>query len=416
MARSEIMRLLRIPAYVRYFAIVTTARIGGTMFNVSGVLLLLQRTGSLSLAGAVAAAATLPGAFTGPLLGAWLDVAESRRRLIVLDRVVTLLALAALLVFAGHAPNWVLPIIGLAYGVTSPLSAGGFASVMPEIVGPQLIDVAYTFEASGVNAAFIVGPALAGVLVATTSPATAIVVQIVVGALLTVAIAADVTFDLRPAHTRVHERVRDAVREGLASLWRIRALRANFLTFTVYVTAWGTLIVGFPAYALSVGAHAYAAGYMWAAISLGSMVSAFALRVPAVRLAPRVLIGGSFLLMAATVTAWPLADGLVAALALVLLTGLLDGPSFVALLALRQRATPEHLRGQIFSTAWSVSMACAALGTAVAGPVHEAFGTTATLSLFGGLMLLAAVLALAMREADASAVPAEAAFGAEKLR
>lgn len=410
------MRLLRRPGYARYLAIITIARTAGTMFNVSGVLLLLERTGSLSLAGVVAAAATLPGALTGPLLGAWLDVAASRRRLIVLDRIVTLLALGALLLLAGHAPNWVLPLIGVAYGVTSPLSSGGFASVMPEITGQELVDMGYTFEAAAVNAAFIVGPALAAAIVAATSAGVAIGVQMAVGALITVAIAVDSTFDLRPEHARVPERVLDAVREGVTSLWRIRALRANFMTFTVYVTAWGTLVVAFPAYALSVGAHASAAGYMWAAIALGSLVSAFALRVPALRIAPRVLIGGSFLAMGLTVGAWPLADGLAAALTLVFVAGLLDGPSFVALLALRQRATPAHLRGQIFSTAQSLSLAAAAAGTAVAGPFQEAFGTTATIGAVAALLFLSALLALGMRETDTSAVPAEASLGAEKLR
>ncbi|HEX5225625.1 MAG TPA: MFS transporter [Solirubrobacteraceae bacterium] len=416
MGGSETRRLLRRPAYARYLAIITISRAAGTMFNVSGVLLLLQRTGSLSLAGAVTAAAILPGAVTGPLLGAWLDVAGSRRRLIVLDRVITLLALGALLVFAGHAPDWVLPIIGVAYGITSPLSWGGFASVMPEIAGQELIDMAYTFEAAAVNAAFIVGPALAGAIVAAASAEAAIGVQMGVGALITVTIALDAAFDLRPQLAPAPERIRDAVREGVSSLWRITALRANFLTFTVYVTAWGMLVVAFPAYALSVGARASSAGYMWAAIALGSTVSAFALRARALRLTPRVLVGGSFLVMGVGVAVWPLADDLAVALVLVLLTGLLDGPSFVALLALRQRATPEHLRGQIFSTAQSLSLAASALGTAGAGPFRDAFGTTATLGAVAGLLLLSALFALGMRESDASAVPAEAALGAEKLR
>ena len=49
-----------------------------------------------------AAAATLPGAVTGPFLGAWLDVAKSRRRLLVLDRVMTGVALGALLLLVTY--------------------------------------------------------------------------------------------------------------------------------------------------------------------------------------------------------------------------------------------------------------------------------------------------------------------------
>jgi MFS-type transporter involved in bile tolerance (Atg22 family) len=82
---------------------VAAARATGTMFNVAGVLLVLQRTGSLVLAGITVAAATLPGALTGPFLGAWLDVTTSRRRLLVVDRLLTTAALVALLLLAGHS-------------------------------------------------------------------------------------------------------------------------------------------------------------------------------------------------------------------------------------------------------------------------------------------------------------------------
>jgi MFS family permease len=413
-ATSETIRLLRRPAFARYFTVVALARAVGTMFTVSGVLLLLQRTGSLSLAGIVVASATLPSALTGPVLGAWLDVTRSRRRLIVLDRTLTFFALGALLLLAGHAPNWLLPFVGLAYGATSPLSGGAFTAVLPEIAGEELIDVAYTFEASSINIAFILGPALAGVLVATAGAAAAVEVQMGVGALLTVLIALDGTYDLRPREVTPHERIRDAVREGLTTLWRIRSLRANTLTFAVYVTGFGSLVVGLPVYALSVGAHASAAGYLWAAFAVGSMVSAFVLRVPALRVPPHLLVAGSFALMAVSALAWPLAGSLAVALVLVMITGALEGPSFVALLAVRQHTAPAHLRGQIFSTEQSLSVAASAIGEAAAGPFHAQFGTTATLGAFAGLVLAAAAVALGMRHAAADTIAANPGAGGEE--
>jgi MFS family permease len=142
------------------------------------VLLVLQRTASLVLAGVTVAAATLPGALTGPFLGAWLDVAASRLRLLVLDRLLTIAALVALLLLAGHSPDWVLPLIAVAYGLTSPLSSGAFSSVLPEVAGAELLNVANTFEATSINTAFILGPALAGVIAAGAGPAAALEVQL----------------------------------------------------------------------------------------------------------------------------------------------------------------------------------------------------------------------------------------------
>jgi MFS family permease len=394
MPSSDAAALLRRPGFARYFVTVAAVRATGTMFSVAGVLLILQRTHDLALAGAIVAAATLPGAITGPFLGGWLDVTASRRRLLVLDRALTSVSLVAVLLLAGHAPNWLLALAALVYGLTSPLSAGAFSAVLPEVAGPELIGVANAFEGASFNVAFIVGPALAGLIAGVAGPAAAIDVQLISGLALAALIASDETFELRPSH---HEaapsNVLHAVRDGLAAIWRIAPLRWNTVIDCIYVLAWGTLFVGFPAYAVAVGAGAHASGYMWAAISAGSMIGGFAPGRAASARPPRLLLGGCLLAMGVSAGAWPLAASLPLALALVFVTGLLDGPALVALISIRQRIAPAHLRAQIFTTAASLHSALLAAGPAAAGLIHEASGTTATLLTFAGLIALAAVAA-----------------------
>jgi predicted MFS family arabinose efflux permease len=394
-ARSETSRLLRRPGFARYFAVVASSRATGTMFNVAGVLLILQRTHDLALAGTVVAATSLPGALTGPFLGGWLDVARSRRRLLVLDRLLTAGALAAILALAGHAPNWTLPLAALAYGLTSPLSSGAYAAVLPEIAGPGLLDAANAFEAASVNVAFIVGPALAGGIAAAAGPAAAIEVQLVAGLVLAVLIASDATFELRPEHGEARpERVLSTVREGLAVTWRTPPLRWNIVIDLFYVLAWSTLYVSFPAFGLALGAGAHSSGYMWAAVAAGSMVGGFAIRQRAGGRSQGAFIGICFAAMAVSGAFWPLAGTLAVALALIFVTGVLDGPGLVGLISIRQRLTPPRLRGAVFTTATSMHSAEVAAGAAGAGLFHRAFGTTATLLCFPALIAAAAAIAL----------------------
>jgi predicted MFS family arabinose efflux permease len=417
MSSADATRLLRRPGFVRYSATVAAVRATGTMFSVAGVLLILQRTHDLALAGVVVAAATLPGAITGPFLGGWLDVTRSRRRLLVLDRIVTALALAAVLLLAGHAPNWSLPLAAVVYGVTSPLSAGAFSAVLPEIAGPELLGVANAFEAASINIAFIVGPALAGLIAGVAGPALAVEVQLASGLVLAAVIARDRTFELRPEHAEERARsVTEVVREGLAATWRIVPLRWNMVTDCIYVLAWGTLFIGFPVYAVSLGAGAHAAGYMWAAISAGSMVGGFALSRRAAASSPRVLIGGCFLVMAATVTAWPLAGTVAVAIPLVFITGLCDGPALVGLISIRQRVAPARLRAQIFTTAASIHFAVIALGQAAAGVFHQAFGTTATLLAFAGLIAVSGATVLWVRSDPSGAATTDTKRASQRAR
>jgi Major Facilitator Superfamily len=406
MPASETAALLRRPGFTRYFTIVAVSRASAAMFNVAGVLLILERTHDLALAGLVVAAASLPAAVTGPFLGGWLDVTTSRRRLLVLDRLLTAVSLAALLLLAGHSPNWLLPVVALLYGVTAPLSAGAFSALLPEVAGADLLGIANAFEGASYNAAFIVGPALAGVIAAAASAAAAVEVQLAATLVLAILIARDATFELRPEHGEsAPANVLHAVREGLRAIWRIAPLRWNTSTDFLYVVAWGTLNVSFPAYAVEIGAGAQSSGYMWAAIAAGSLVGGFALRGRSGARSSARLIGVYLLAMAASSAVWPLAGALALALALVFLTGLLDGPPLIALITVSQRLSPAHLRAQILTTSASLASAATAAGAAGAGVFHRLLGTNPTLLLFPGTLAVAGALSLMTKTAGERAGP-----------
>ena len=177
MDRTSFRRLRRQPGYPLFYATATITRFADDMFSVGTVLLVLERTGSAPLAGGVVAAVTLPSLLTGPLLGAWLDRAKSRRRVMMLDQALAASTIVALVLLAGNAPNWTLPIVALGAGITWPLSFGGFTSLIPTIVPEDLLAPANAFEATSFNLAIICGPALAGTISAIAGPATSLLVE-----------------------------------------------------------------------------------------------------------------------------------------------------------------------------------------------------------------------------------------------
>jgi hypothetical protein len=100
-----VVKLLRRPRYPGFVLTASLSRTCSSMFAVSGVLLVLERTGSAPLAGITSAAAVLPAALSGPFLGAWPDVARRRRILIVIDQLTSVAALAGIVALAGRGPN-----------------------------------------------------------------------------------------------------------------------------------------------------------------------------------------------------------------------------------------------------------------------------------------------------------------------
>jgi MFS family permease len=329
------------------------------------------------------------------VLGAWLDITRSRRALMALDLLTGSAALFGLLLVAGHGPEWTLPLLGLAYGVTSPLSTGAYRSVLPELVAPELLPRANTMEATSINLAYIIGPAVAGAIAGSAGPATAVEVQLGLFAVTLVMVVSAPVFELRSA-----ERPPDLIASvvgGLRALWTIVPLRALSAASLFSVMGWGALNVGFPAYAILIGAGAHASGYLWAGLSLGSVVSAFAFARFAARLSTITLMAGSSVAMACSAALWPLADNLAVALVLVTLTGVLEGPALAAFFTVRQRYTPPQLRGQVFSTVGSFTLAGVAIGSGVAGPLQAALGTTAVLLGFSAAQLVSAACILGGR-------------------
>src|SRR2546430_13958501 len=186
------------------------------MFSVGVVLLVLERTGSAALAGGVVAAITLPSLVTAPVLGAWMDLRGRRRRLMLIDQAIATVVIVAIVLTIGRVADPLVILVVLLAGVTWPLSYGGFTSLIPTIVPDRLLIPANAIEATTLNFALIVGPALAGTISAVWSPTASLVTEAVltlVAGLLILGLPELDRAPRRPATT-----LRQVVRDGLRGL------------------------------------------------------------------------------------------------------------------------------------------------------------------------------------------------------
>ena len=383
--RTEYAALLRRPRYPSFVVTVSLSRITSAMFITSGVLLVLGRTGSAGLAGLTAAASTLPGALSGPVLGAWLDVARRRRVLIVADQLLSVVALLAIVALAGHAPDWTVPTVAVLYSITRPFSTGSFVSALAEVAGSELLDRASAIEATSLNLGIVIGPALAGVLAGAIGAAAVVEIQAGLTVAVAALIAANPVFEARPATQA--ESLRQALSEGTRALLGHRLLR-NISSASVLANfSWGLMTIAFPLYAaqqLHAGAHA--SGYLWAAVALGSILGTFALAgTPSAR-----RVGLSYAALALSALLWPLAGTLLVGFLLITLTGFIEGPAYAGTIALRQRHVPAAVRGQVFNTLGSLSLGAISLGSAVGGLLQR---PVTTIAAFTAVNLVAAAIA-----------------------
>jgi MFS family permease len=387
-SESPFRRLRRRPRYVSFVLTVSLSRTSATMFNTAGVLLVLVRTGSAPLAGATAAAAVVPGALAGPVLGAWLDVVHRRRVLIVFDQLLSVVGLLAIVALAGRAPDWTVPAVAVLYSITRPFSSGSFFSALANVAGPELLDEASAVEATSLNLAVIIGPALAGVLAGVIGAAHTIELQAALTVLVAVLVALNPAFEARGRDRSPS--LSQALRAGLRTLARERVLLATAFSGSLAAFGWGLMIVGFPLYAVqTLHSPAHTSGYLWAAVAAGSILGTFVLHGP-----PRLRrVGFSYGILALSALLWPLAETLAVGVALIGLTGFLEGPAYSGTIALRQRHAPQAVRAQVMTTVSSFSGLMIAAGAGLGGIVHDPL---ALIIVFTAINLIAASAAISL--------------------
>jgi MFS family permease len=130
------------------------------------------------------------------------------------------------------------------------------------------------------------------------------------------------------------------------------------------------MYIGFPLYAVQIlHSPAHTSGYLWGAVAGGSILGTFALHGrPALR-----RVGLSYAILGLSALLWPLAGTLVIGVALIGLTGFLEGPAYSGSVALRQRHTPPAGRAQVMTTLASISQLMVSLGAVIGGALHDPF-------------------------------------------
>lgn len=387
--------LWRSRGLVSLFTASTAARLANEAARIAMVLLVLERTGSPALAGAVVGATTLPALITGPLLGAWLDRTPHRRAAFAGNQLALLLCLVGMLLTTGSAPSFVVVLLGLVAGLTTPVLTGGFTGLIAPLVPNGLLRRAYGAEATSYNVAGVAGPALAGTVAAVAGAGTAVAVTAALAffgflAVLRVPMPAPVVDADAPSLVR-------NVGIGLRHLGRTPALRSVTVTTTLSMGGLGALPVAFPLLAVELGADASASGYLFSVFAIGALCGSLALASRSPRMSPMRMAFLGVAGLGIAFTAVALAPTLPVALGFILLAGALEGPVLASTLAVREQYSPAWMRTQVVTTAASLKFGAFAAGSAVAGALVGAYGPRAGLLMAAAFQVIAIAIGLLAR-------------------
>jgi MFS-type transporter involved in bile tolerance (Atg22 family) len=257
-------------------------------------------------------------------------------------------------------------------GAAYPPIGGVLRKRWPEVVAPADETTAYAFDAILIEAIFISGPLLAGLLAATAGPATAVIVAAVLGATGTVLFARMVAIE-------------PAVEDGTPRHWlgAIAAPRLRLLVFAGVPLggAFGAIDVALPAFGAHHGAPALGGAYA-AAFAFGSALGGIAFGARPGSLGPP---RRAILILGALMSVFCLPVLAAFSIAEMFLCAALSGACVAPLITVRSQLLRNSDRAGSTTEAFTwLSLALtfgASLGAAVAGPLVEAAGWRAAAAL-----------------------------------
>lgn len=389
----EALRSLRHRDFRRFWLGLIVSVMGTWMQMVAQGWLVLELTGSALYLGFVGACATAPMLlFTLPA-GVVADRLSKRKILLVTQSLAMVQAFTlAALTYWGAVEVWHVMTLAACLGTVNAFDMPTRHAMVIDLVGREDVRNAVPLNSSAFNTGRIIGPAVAGVLVASAGIPGCFLVNGFTFIPMLVVLA--FMSPLKPALRETNESVLHQIKEGLRWVRGQRvamALLGMIAVTSVFAMPQATLLPLFAKNVFHMGPKGY--GYMMSAYGLGALCSAVALTVFSNRLRLGALVTvGSFLfpvallsLMAAPRYSFALGSLFLVGMGMMLFNAVVN--------IILQKAPPDELRGRVMSLRTFLFAGMMPLGNLQIGAVGEWLGPRAAVGI-GGLVCLTAAIVL----------------------
>ncbi len=373
--------------------------VGAWMQSVAHPWLVLQLGGSPLQLGSVLALMFAPSMFLAPMGGVLADRVDKRKTLLVVNAVaMTNAAILFTLTITGVVQIWHLYVLALSAGFVNAVEMPVRQAFAAELVPQEDLVNAIALNSTSFNLSRVVGPAVAGVVIATSG--VGIVFGINAVSYLSVIVGLARLDTSRFRHIVRPDRF-PSIRTSLAEGVRYAVATPTVLWPLVLLGGMATLAMNFqtllPVFARDeMGMDSGGYGALFASMGAGSLLGSLMLAFTARR-------GGMFGLIlggGAVFLALEIALGLVRSPLAAF--GLVAGIGFASMLMVNtinvtvQNSVPDALRGRVMSLYVTVFAGTAPIGGLFAGAMAQAFGAP-TGFVVGGALAIGILVLVAWR-------------------
>jgi MFS family permease len=388
---SHAWRALRHRNFRLFFGGQTISLIGSWMTRVATSWLVYRLTKSALLLGTVSFAGQIPTFLFAPFAGVWVDRLD-RRQVLVWTQTLAMVQsfLMAALTLTGHIDiPWILAL-SIVQGVINAFDMPGRQSFMVQMIEDRTdLGNAIAINSSMVNMARLIGPSLAGLLIAATSEGWCFFID---GVSYIAVIASLLMMQLNlPAVKRIANSTLVELKEGWSYVTEFLPIRTILLVFAVVSLMGMPFVVLMPVFAAQVlGGGPHTLGFLMGAMGVGALISALSL---AARRNVRGLIRE--IPVAATVfglglIGFGLSRWLWLSLVMLLVAGMGMMRGMAASNTVIQTLVSEDKRGRVMSYYTMAFVGMAPFGSLLAGSMAHWIGAPWTVIVNGSVVLVGA--------------------------
>jgi MFS family permease len=384
--------------------------LGDQFYFIALPWLTLQLTGSGLALGTVLMTAAIPRAILVLLGGALTDRVSPRLVLLGSDTVrAALIGLLAALVLVGFGRLWQLYILALLFGTVDALFYPAFDSIAPRILAADSLTSGNALLQGSVQASNLVGPLLAGLLIAAVGglrgsglafalDAVSFGVSALTLALMTDRSQSPVSIGAETEARSVATTLIGEIKAGIGYAWQdpvIRALLGIILVASVTITS--PLDIGLPTLAHSrfVGGAA-AFGIMITVFGLGALLGTLVAGVVGQPRQRGVMVGLLTLAFSLGLAVIGFTTNLLVAAATLGILGIGNGFINVVVMTWLQQRVDAKLLGRVMSLVAFAQFGVSPMGLILAGVMVQ-YSVTLLFLAAGGLLLVTALATLANR-------------------
>jgi MFS family permease len=390
-------RALRHRNFRLFFTGQSISLIGTWMTRVATSWLVYRLTGSALLLGTVSFAGQIPTFLLAPFAGVLVD-RVNRRKLLVWTQVlagIQSLALAALTLAKIITIHEIIAL-SIFQGLINAFDMPGRQSFLVQMVSgdtgkpdKQDLSNAIALNSSIVNVARLIGPAIAGLVIAAVGEGYCFAID----GISYIAVVASLLMMRVPASTiaRATTSMLEQLREGWSYVVHFRPIRTILSLFALLSLMGMPFMVLMPIFASQVlhgGAHTL--GYLMGASGIGALISAISLALRKSVRGLTTMIQIAAVMFGTGLILFGLSHHLVLSLLLMIVVGFGMMQGLAASNTVIQTLVPEDKRGRVMSYYTMAFVGMSPFGSLLAGALAHRFGASHAVMITGAFCLIGA--------------------------